>query len=113
MANTWRQNAGVVVAEGKVYVSDREGFYQILDLENPGDLAANRKIIVKWPAGTWTNGEQWHHWVFTPMYRQGYFYAPYSGSIIPGGPSSTLPTSGYSGAFLNLHAYEAGQILRP
>lgn len=100
VANNWSQIAGLVVAEGKVYVSDRDGFYRILDLENPGNLAGNRKLIVKWPAGNWTHGEQWHQWVFTPMYHQGYFYAPYSGSIIPGGPSSTAPTSEYSGAFL-------------
>lgn len=100
VANTWRQIAGLVVAEGRLYVSDRDGFYQILDLDNPSDLKANRKLIVKWPTGKWSHGEQWHQWVFTPMYRAGWFYAPYSGSIIPGGPSGTAPTSDYTGAFL-------------
>lgn len=101
VANAWKQIAGIVIAEDKLYVSDRDGFYQIQDLENPGDLKANRKLIVKWPdEGKWSNGTQWHQWVFTPVYKNGFFYAPYSGSIIPGGPSRTPPTSAYSGAFL-------------
>ncbi len=101
VANSWKQIAGLVVADDKLYVSDRDGFYQILDLENPGDLKANRRLVVKWPdEDKWTNGVQWHQWVFTPIYKGGFFYAPYSGSIIPGGPSRTVPTSQYSGAFL-------------
>lgn len=101
IANTWWQMAGVVVANDKLYVSDRDGFYEITQLSKPADLKANRRLIASWPnENTWNSGTQWHQWVFTPMYRNGFFYGPYSGSIKPGGPSNVNPTSSKSGAFL-------------
>jgi hypothetical protein len=102
IANNWLQIAGIVVADGKLYVSDRDGFYEILQLSAPSDLKANRRLVMKWPDdGSWNaNGFQWHQWVFTPMYRQGWFYAPYSGSIRYGGPSNVEQTNPYAGAFL-------------
>lgn len=101
IANTWWQMAGIVVANDKLYVSDRDGFYEITQLSKPADLKANRRLIASWPnENTWNSGTQWHQWVFTPMYRNGFFYAPYSGSIKPGGPSNVNPTSSKCGAFL-------------
>lgn len=101
IANNWHQIAGIVIAEDKVYVSDRDGFYRIDNIDNPTDLAGNRTLIVKWPdENHWPHGFSWHQWVFTPVYFQGFFYAPYSGCIVPGGPSGTDPTTAYSGAFL-------------
>ena len=38
--------------------------------------------------------------MFNPVHWQGFFYAPYSGSIVFGGPSNAKATSSYSGAFL-------------
>src|SRR5690606_4956279 len=101
VAHSWSQVSGITVAEDRIYVSDRDGFYEILD-RNPAeeDLGANRRRIVKWPdGGDWEYGAFWHHWVFTPLYREGRFYAPYSGSIRIGG-SNTDPTSDFSGAML-------------
>jgi hypothetical protein len=88
-----------------VYVSDRDGFYEIQQLSVPADLTLNRKLIVKWPvpgAGfAWSQwGVQWHQYAFTPIYSKGFFYAPYSGSIGNGGPSDVAPTSAMTGAFL-------------
>ena len=67
IANNWLQIAGTVVANGKLYVSDRDGFYEINQLSAPTDLKANRKLIVKWPDdGSWNNGFQscahWLNW---------------------------------------------------
>jgi hypothetical protein len=115
VANGWRQISGVTVAGDRVFVSDRDGFYEIPDLAAPANLPANRKVIVKWlNEDHWNNGLFWHQWAFTPMWLNGYFYAPYSGSIRPGGWSSVDPTSRLSGAFLkwdmagNLEAYAGG-----
>ncbi len=106
IADMWHQPAGVVVADDKVYVSERDGFYSVTDIANLANLAANRTRIVAWPtpdAGlTWGwAGEQWHQWVHTPAFYNGRFYGPYGGSIQPGGRSATPPTSTYSGAFIS------------
>ena len=86
--------SGVVIVGSTIYVADRDAFYQVLDNAST-NATANRKKILAWP---W--GMKWHQWVFTPMYKGGKFYAPYSGSIRGGGPSEADPTSEYSGAFL-------------
>ncbi len=102
IANMFRQPSGIVVVNNKIYMSDRDGFYQILDNNFSGDLSQNRKKVQSWPdEGTWgPDGQFWHQWVFTPFYSKGKFYAPYSGSIQNGGPSDVKPTTSYSGAFL-------------
>jgi glucose/arabinose dehydrogenase len=100
VSNTWHQISGVVVANDKIYVSDRDAFYQILNYENPSDLKNNRRKVIDYPKVDPNSFGNWHQWVFTPMYYEGYFYAPYSGSIRMGGPSDTKPTSEYSGALL-------------
>jgi hypothetical protein len=116
IAHTWYQPAGVVVAGGRLYVSDRDGFYEIEQLSPPADPAQNRRLVVAWPdEDKWNQwGRQWHQWVFTPMFLDGYFYAPYSGTIRYGGPSNVDPTSSKSGAYLkwdlsgNLEAWAGG-----
>ncbi len=101
VANTWLQPVGLTIVNDKVYVSDRDGFYQINDIANPGDLTKNRTKIASWPDTTkWVNGYTWHQFVFDPVYWQGNFYAPYSGSIRPGGPSDVPASTSYSGSFL-------------
>lgn len=104
IANKWFQLIGATVANDKLYVSDRDGFYEIPQLSAPADLTQNRKLIVKWPipgaSFAWNNGFEWHQFGFTPIYSKGFFYAPYSGSIRPGGMSDVDATSAMSGAFL-------------
>lgn len=101
IAHTWLQPSGLVTAADKLYASDRDGFYELLQLSVPGDASKNRRLIMKWPdEGNWKYGYMWHQWVFTPMFHQGAFYAPLSGSIRPGGPSDADPTSRLSGGFL-------------
>ncbi|MDB5051077.1 MAG: hypothetical protein JWO30_4148 [Fibrobacteres bacterium] len=105
ISNMWKQPSGITIVDDKVYAAERDGFYQIQNLDNPANLGANRTKIIGWPqpdAGLkWTNGEQWHQWVMTPAYVDGKFYGPYGGSTQPGGRSLTPPTSSYSGAFLS------------
>lgn len=101
IANNFRQPSGLTVADGKIYVADRDAFYHILDPDFTGDLAQNRKLVVKWPdEGNWKYGFAWHHWVFTPVHWKGLFFAPNSGSIVPGGPSDVGPATRMDGAFL-------------
>ena len=101
LSNTWKQIAGVTVAEDRVFVSDRDGFFEIPELKAPEIPAANRRLMVRWPnEEQWNSTPYWHQWAFTPQYLNGFFYAPYSGSIRPGGWSNVDPTSRLSGAFL-------------
>jgi hypothetical protein len=104
ISNTWLQVSGLTVAGDKLYVADRDGFYEIQSL-NPApaaDLSRNRRLIVKWPdEGTWNvGGVQYHQWVFTPIHHQGRFYAPYAGVTREGGRSDANPTSKMAGALL-------------
>lgn len=102
VANSWRQISGLNVLDDRIYVADRDGFYQILDNAPSGEvLSANRRLVVAWPdEGKWNKGPYWHQWAFTPVYRSGRFYAPYSGSLAWGGASNVDPTSSMSGAML-------------
>lgn len=61
--------------------------------DSPADLKINRRLILKWPdENHWKNGLSWHQWVFTPLYLNGHFYAPY---------------------FVDLHAHPQGPVLWP
>jgi hypothetical protein len=103
IANTFYQPAGVTVAHNdRIYVSDRDGWYQIQNNNTSGGTG-NRRLIhsYNWAGANWTNGVNWHQWVFSPTFYQGRFYAPYSGSIRPGGPSDVPFTSNMSGALLS------------
>jgi hypothetical protein len=110
VANMFRQPIGAVATpEGKAYVSDRDGFYELQNIENPGDLAGNRRKVISYPwqgapNTNFTKGNSWHQWCFTPAYYKGRFYAPYSGSIQPGGASAVPATSPMSGSFVSWSA---------
>jgi hypothetical protein len=116
VADMWKQPAGVTIVGDKVYVSERDGFYQIQSLDNPGTLSGNRAKIIGWPAPDaglkWTVSEQWHQWVHTPVYYGGKFYGPYGGSIQVGGRSNTPPTSTYSGAFVSWNPDGSGGLTK-
>jgi hypothetical protein len=96
IASGFRQPSGVNVVNDKIYVSDRDAFYSIPSNNTPSDPNGNKTKILSWPMGS-----KWHQWIFTPMYKDGKFYAPYSGSIRVGGPSDVQASSEYSGAFLS------------
>ncbi len=101
ISNTFLQLSGATVANDKLYVADRAGFYEIPQLTKPTDVTTNKRLVVKWPdEKTWAFDFMTHQWVFTPIFNKGYFYAPYSGSIRPGGFSDVDATTQMSGAFL-------------
>ncbi len=104
LADFWIEPTGINVVDGKVYVTDRDGFYEILSLTAPADLKKNRQKLVTWPQEinpTFPQvGPGWHQYVFTPVYKNGFFYAPYSGNVRPGGNSTVGPTNDFTGAFL-------------
>lgn len=106
IADMFRQPTGITVVEGKVYVADRDGHYLIPNLQGSG--SENKQKVASFP------GPYWHQWVFTPVYRNGFFWAPYSGTIRGGGLSNADPTSDLSGAFLKwdlqgkMEAYAGG-----
>ncbi len=101
ISNTFLQLAGATIANDKLYVADRDAFYEIPQLTKPTDVTNNKRLVVKWPdEKTWAFDFMTHQWVFTPIFNKGYFYAPYSGSIRPGGLSNVSATTQLSGAFL-------------
>lgn len=116
VSDMMRQPAGVTIVDGVVYVSDRDGFYKINNIENPGSTSTNRTKVISWPTPDgglkWMAGEQWHQWVATPVYHNGKFYGPYGGTIQPGGRSATPPTSSYSGAFISWNPDGQGGITK-
>jgi hypothetical protein len=116
VADMWKQPSGVTVVNDKVYVTERDGFYLVQNLDNPGTLSANRTKIIGWPQPDdglkWNNGEQWHQWVMTPQYYNGKFYGPYGGSTQPGGRALIPPTSTYSGAFLSWNPDGSGGLTK-
>ncbi|HEX2612545.1 MAG TPA: hypothetical protein VHO02_03010 [Fibrobacteria bacterium] len=97
---------GVTVVNDTVYVGDRDGFYRVKSLA-PAATARSKnavrliKMITTDSNFTWNRGPTGHQWPFTPQYYKGRFYAPYSGSIIPGGYSGAPPTSTFSGSILS------------
>ncbi len=95
IASDFRQPSGVNVVNDKIYVTDRDAFYSIPSNTATADPAANRTKVLAWPMGS-----KWHQWIFTPVYLNGKFYAPYSGSIRVGGPSDVPASSAWSGAIL-------------
>ena len=108
-----KQPSGLTVAEGKLYLAERDAFYLIPSLD-PANTGANKTKIIGWPqpeAGyKWVNGEQWHQYIMTPVYKGGRFYAPYGGTTQPGGRSTAAATTSYSGAFLSWSPDGAGGL---
>lgn len=113
IADMLKQPAGLTVAEGKLYMAERDAFYLIPSLE-PAATSTNKAKIIGWPqpeAGyKWVNGEQWHQYVMTPVYHDGRFYAPYGGTTQPGGRATAAATTSYSGAFLGWAPDGAGGL---
>jgi hypothetical protein len=106
IASNFRQPSGVTVVRDVIYVADRDVFYRINS--NSGSGSSNRTKVIDFPGpGTeapdydnqYSNGF-WHQYVYAPVYYNGRFYAPYSGSI-GGGPSTQGPSSSFSGAYLS------------
>jgi len=77
IADMFREPSGVVVVNDKIFVPDRDAFYSIPSNEPTANPSTNKTKIVDWPFGA-----NWHQFVFTPFYKDGFFYAPYSGAFL-------------------------------
>ncbi|MDB5048270.1 MAG: hypothetical protein JWO30_1341, partial [Fibrobacteres bacterium] len=115
VANMFKQPVGAFATpDNKAYISDRDGFYELQNVDNPTDLAGNRKKVIDYPLQgapntNFTHGSTWHQFCFTPFLYKGRIYATYSGSIQPGGPSATPATSPLSGSFVSFDPTIYGQ----
>lgn len=110
---------GMVVVNNKIYVADFDTFYVIPD--NTGaSPATNRHPMFPTPYPSYTGSNPYnfqfpavsggygtattsyyHHFVFTPVYYQGKFYANYSGSLLEGtGTAALSPSSFFDGSLL-------------
>ncbi len=90
IAHNFISTIGVTVVDDVIYISDTHEFYKLNDNENFSD---NRTKLLDWPFGL-----EWHHWGFTPVYKDGKFYVGLSGSIVPGGPSTTFAKADEAGS---------------
>jgi cytochrome c len=90
IAHNFVSTIGVTVVDDVIYISDRHDFYRLTDNENFSD---SREKVIDWPFGL-----IWHHWGFSPVYWEGKFYVGLSGSIVPGGPSTTFAKADEAGS---------------
>ncbi len=119
IATNFKNPTGVVVVNDRIYVADQDSFYVIPD--NTGATPASNRtrkfqmpvtnttgsnpLNFAFPAAGWTGSGTatgyYHHYMGSPIYYQGKFYASYSGSPTSGsGLASLVPSSYFDGAFL-------------
>jgi hypothetical protein len=128
IASHFKQPAGIKVVNDKIWVPDMDTMYVVTtNTPVPADTLKNRTPRFGMPLSTMYGGNlapynmafnktncatgsgltcdgtnsQAHHYVFTPIYYQGKFYAAYGGNTGAGNGYSNLPASSYfSGAIL-------------
>jgi hypothetical protein len=125
IASHFKQPAGIKVVNDKIWVSDMDTVYVIPNNNPaPADTSTNRTRRFGLPLSSMHGGDgaptnfafnksscngltctssnsQAHHYVFTPVYYQGKFYAAYGGNTGSGSGIANLPASSfYSGALL-------------
>ncbi len=126
IASHFKQPGGIKVVNDKIWVSDMDTMY-VIPTNSPvaADTLKNRTPRFGMPLSTMYNGNaapnnfafnkpncngisgctssnsQAHHYVFTPVYYQGKFYAAYGGNTGSGNGEAKLNASSfYSGALL-------------
>lgn len=125
IASHFKQPGGIKVVNDKIWVSDMDSVYVIPNNNPaPADTSTNRTPRFGMPLSTMYGGNaapynfafnkatcngltctssnsQAHHYVFTPVYYQGKFYAAYGGNTTSGGGTANLnPSSFYDGSLL-------------
>ncbi len=94
----FREPTGVAVGDSdEIMVVDLDGVYKVTSL-NPSNTSANRTLVLAAPPSTPTL--PYHTFIFCPIYYDGMYYAPYSGTMIPGGYADANPSGPYSGSVL-------------
>ena len=103
IADMFKQPMGVGIGPNdEIMIPDRDSVYKIPSL-HPTNTSTNKNGVLPLPVK-----DDWHHWIFTPVYSNGNYLAPYSGSMVQGGYNTTNPTSEYSGAMLSWTSNGAG-----
>lgn len=95
LADNFITTSGLVMAEGKLFVSDRDALYEIPDVSGAANPGSNKRKAI-----TWVNALSFHQWPFSPVYFQGEFYTAFSGTIAYGGSSNQKAAQPLSGALL-------------
>ena len=123
IATHFKQPAGVTVVNDQIWVGDMDTVYTIPDNDPaPGAVSTNRTPRFGAPLATMHGGHQapwnfefnksqcngiqgcdeWnsqsHHYIFTPVYYQGKFYAAYGGATGSGTGNAELNSSSFYGA---------------
>lgn len=98
IADQFRQPTGVAVGPNdEIMVVDLDGVYKVTNL-NPSATGTNKTRIVAAPVTD--PSPPYHSYIFCPMYYNGMYYAPYSGTFVPGGFADSDPSSEYSTSLL-------------
>ncbi len=125
VASHFKQPAGVTVVNDRIWVGDMDTVYTIpSNSPTPADTNKNRSPRFATPLATDYNGHlaphnfafnksscsgfpqgfcnahnsQAHHYIFTPVYHQGKFYAAYGGATGAGNGLANLNSSSFYGA---------------
>ncbi len=128
IATHFKLPTGVEVVNDRIYVSDMDSVYMVPTNSPSNDSLSrmnNRRRMFETPTPTMFGGNTAptnfafpssqsgggsftvltshnHHYVFTPVYYQGKFYANYAGATLNGNGSANLnPASFFSGALLS------------
>jgi hypothetical protein len=126
IATNFKQPTGLAVVNDKIWVTDMDSVYTIPNNSPlPVDTSTNRTRRFGAPLPTMYNGDQspmnfvfpsgtcsgltcttlnsqWHHYIFTPVYYQGKFYASYGGATFNSSGVAALKASSYfAGALLS------------
>ena len=94
LVDQFRQPTGVAVgANDEIMVVDLDGVYKV-----SATAGTKTRVLAAPPT---TDGQlPYHGYIFSPMYLDGKYYAPYSGTFISGGFADTDPSGEYAGAVL-------------
>ncbi len=126
IASNFKQPTGLKVVNDKIWVSDIDSIYMIPNNNPaPSDTLTNRQPRFGAPLSTMYGGDgppnnfvfpsntcsgltctttnsQWHHYIMTPVYYQGKFYAAYGSATYNSSGVATLSASSYfDGALLS------------
>ncbi len=136
IASHFKQPGGIVVVNDTIWVTDMDTAY-IIPNNNPapGDTSTNRVPRFRMPLSTDYDGHlapfrfkfnksqcgipggcdstnsQAHHYIMTPVYHQGKFYAAYGGATLSGNGNADLNASSFfAGAVLVWDRNTTGQL---
>ena len=85
VADSLADPLGLKVIDGKIYVTEHNQITLFEDKNNDGTAETRTKILSGW---NFTGPD--HEFAFGPLYKDGFFYAAISVSIIHGGPSRPI-----------------------